>query len=170
VEESVATLRAGGFDAVVFTSAPAASAWLRALADHGATEPVRAQVAAGRLLVAAVGPVTAEPLVVAGMDPVVPGRSRMGALVRQVVDDLGGPTRGVPTEAGRLRLRATAATVDDAVLDLPAPALEALARLLAAEGATLPGPVPDELTRVAGLLRRDPDGWALATVHLPVTP
>jgi uroporphyrinogen-III synthase len=170
VEESVAGLRAGGFDAVVFTSAPAASAWLRALDDHGATDQVRAQVAAGRLLVAAVGPVTAEPLVVAGMDPVVPGRSRMGALVRQVVDDLGGPTGGVPTEAGRLRVRATAATIDDEVLALPAPARDALARLLAAGGAAAPGPVPDELTRVAGLLRREPDGWVLATVHQPVGP
>ena len=45
---------------------------------------------AGRLLVAAVGPVTAEPLQVAGFDVVVPERWRMGALVRLVIMELGG--------------------------------------------------------------------------------
>ena len=48
--------------------------------------------------------------------------------------------------------------------------LKALARLLAVGDAAVPGPVPDELTGVAGLLRRTPDGWALATVPQAVAP
>lgn len=69
-----------------------------------------------RLLVAAVGSVTAEPLHVAEMRPVIPDRSRMGALVRRVVTDLGDPDGGVRTPAGLLHLRASAATLDHTVL------------------------------------------------------
>ena len=74
-------------EALTFTSAPAAAATLeaaealdlrrdfvRALSDYVAT--------------AAVGPVTAEPLREAGIDPVVPDRYRLGALVRLVTEEL----------------------------------------------------------------------------------
>lgn len=74
-------------EALTFTSAPAAAAtleaaealdlrleFIRALSDYVAT--------------AAVGPVTAEPLREAGIDPVVPDRHRLGALVRLVTEEL----------------------------------------------------------------------------------
>jgi uroporphyrinogen-III synthase len=74
-------------EALTFTSAPAAAATLEAaealnlrlefilaLSDYVAT--------------AAVGPVTAEPLREAGIDPVVPDRHRLGALVRLVTEEL----------------------------------------------------------------------------------
>ena len=48
-----------------------------------------ALASAGGLLLATVGPVTAEPLQVAGFDVVVPERWRMGALVRLVIMELG---------------------------------------------------------------------------------
>ena len=128
VEDSVQQLVAGAFDAVVFTSAPAASAWLRELARHDATATVQDLVSAGRLLVAAVGPVTAEPLQIAGMRPVVPDRARMGALVRRVIMELGDDA-GVRTCEGVLRLRASAATLDHAVLPVSRSGLAVLHRL-----------------------------------------
>lgn len=134
VEDSVRQLVAGGFDAVVFTSAPGAAAWLRELVRLDASALVRRLVADGRLLVAAVGPVTAEPLVLAGLDPVVPDRARMGALVRRVIMDLGDEATGVRTCEGVLRLRASAATLDHAVLPVSRSGLAVLRRLAATPG------------------------------------
>jgi uroporphyrinogen-III synthase len=134
VEDSVHQLAAGAFDAVVFTSAPAASAWLRELVRLDASDTVRALVHAGRLLVAAVGPVTAEPLVIAGMQPVVPDRARMGALVRRVIMDLGDESAGVRTCEGVLRLRAAAATLDHVVLPVSRSGLAVLRCLARSPG------------------------------------
>lgn len=78
----------GRLDAVLFTSAPGAVAWLAVLDELGVREAVAGRVGQGTLLLAAVGPVTAEPLGLAGHAPVVPDRSRLGALVRLVVTRL----------------------------------------------------------------------------------
>ena len=40
-------------------------------------------------MAAAIGPVTAQPLRLAGIDPVIPPRYRLGALIRLVCDELG---------------------------------------------------------------------------------
>lgn len=85
VTDSVVATAEGAVDAVVFTSAPAASAWLAAADRAGVTDRVVARSVAGQLLVAAVGPVTAAPLEAKGVTPLVPERSRMGALVRAVL-------------------------------------------------------------------------------------
>ena len=79
----------GAYDAVLFTSAPGAAAWLAGLRDLGRLEDAVALNRAGSLLVAAVGPVTGEPLTVGGFEVSVPERWRLGALVRQVVTELG---------------------------------------------------------------------------------
>jgi uroporphyrinogen-III synthase len=171
VEESVRQVAAGRLDAVVFTSAPAASAWLRELAAREVTDAVRELVGSGRLLLAAVGPVTAEPLVVAGLPPVVPERFRMGALVRRVVEDLGAAEGGVRTGAGRLRLRAGTATLDHAVLDVSDGALAELRRLVEPGGPEVAADRADpELAAVPGLLRRGPHGWVVATGDAPAAP
>lgn len=74
-------------DAVTFTSAPAVAAVLdtaRALGLAEAyCEALRHDVAA-----AVVGPVTAGPLLDAGVRPVQPGRHRLGALIRLVCEHL----------------------------------------------------------------------------------
>lgn len=127
---SVRQLAAGCFDAVVFTSAPGAVAWLERLAESDATARIQELVAEGRLLVAAVGPVTGEPLDRAGMHPVVPDRSRMGALVRRVIMELGDEREGVTTPAGVLHVRAAAATLDHELLPV-SPSGLAVLRLLA---------------------------------------
>ena len=163
VTDSVHALVAGCFDAVVFTSAPAASAWLRELVRLDATDAVRALAEADRLLVAAVGPVTAEPLVVAGMRPVVPDRARMGALVRRVIMDLGDASRGIETPSGLLHLRASGATLDDTVLQVSPSGLAVLRRL-----AENPGQVVsrDELLRVLPGESEDPHTAEVAVARL----
>jgi uroporphyrinogen-III synthase len=115
------------------------------------------------VLVAAVGPVTAEPLVVAGMRPVVPERARMGALVRRVIMDLGDASLGVETAGGVLHLRASAATLDHTVLPVSPSGLAVLRRL-----AETPGQVVsrDELLRVLPGASGDPHTAEVAVARL----
>jgi uroporphyrinogen-III synthase len=73
--------------ALTFTSAPAASATLEAAASLGMRREFL-QALADYVTTAAVGPVTAEPLREAGIQPVIPDRYRLGALIRLVSDEL----------------------------------------------------------------------------------
>ncbi len=74
-------------DAVTFTSAPGATATLdTARAMHLYDDFV--QAFAQHAMAAAVGPVTARPLLAAGIQPVIPQRYRLGALIRLVCDEL----------------------------------------------------------------------------------
>ncbi len=166
VETSVRQLASGCFDAVVFTSAPGAAAWLAELERLEVADVVRAQVDGGRLLVAAVGPVTAEPLQRAGMDPVVPDRGRMGALVRRVIMDLGDDHEGIATPEGVLHVRATAATLDHEPLPLSPSGLAVLRRLAATPGRVVTREdllrvLPGDADRV-----RDPHSAEMAVARL----
>lgn len=129
VTDAVLGVAAGEFDAVLFTSAPGAIAFLGELERQGVGDLVRDLAATGRLVLAAVGPVTADPLVNAGMTTLCPDRSRMGALVRLVITTLGTDVGGVRTPAGTLRVRAAGATLDHRPLRLSPGALEVLRRL-----------------------------------------
>ncbi len=162
VTETALQVAAGGFDAVMFTSAPAAIAWISELQTQGITEIVRELVAAGRLLIAAVGPVTADPLVNAGLGPVHPERSRMGALVRLVILTLGDEAHSVMTPSGVLHVRASAATLDHGVLPLSPNGLAILRRLALHPGevvsrdrllAVLPGESADPHTAEVAVAR-----------------
>ena len=82
---SVRAAADGGIDAVVFTSAPGAHAWLSAADAEGVTDRLLARFASGCMVAAAVGPVTARPLQSRGVIPLVPERGRLGALVRTLV-------------------------------------------------------------------------------------
>jgi uroporphyrinogen-III synthase len=74
-------------EALTFTSAPAAVATLEAAEELGMRRAfVRAL--SDYVASAAVGPVTAEPLREAGINPVIPDHYRLGALVRLVTDEL----------------------------------------------------------------------------------
>lgn len=132
VEKSVRDAGTGGFDAILFTSAPGASAWLSVVRDLHEQAALLELARTGRLVLAAVGPITAEPLIVAGFDPLVPDRGRLGALVRSVVVHFGRDDLGIDTAKGRLRVHATAATLDHAVLPL-SPGGLAVLRLLASD-------------------------------------
>lgn len=74
-------------EALTFTSAPAAAATLEAAEALGVRREF-IQAHSDYLASAAVGPVTAEPLREAGIEPLVPDRYRLGALVRLVTEEL----------------------------------------------------------------------------------
>ena len=132
VARSVADTAAGLYDAVLFTSAPGASAWLEAVRAGGAWNAVTELALRDELLIAAVGPVTAEPLRHAGFDPLIPDRGRLGALVRSVIMRLGDEDRGIDTHSGRLRVHATSATLDNHRVQLSPSSLSVL-KLLASD-------------------------------------
>ena len=138
VRASVQQVAAGSIDAVLFTSAPGALAWLGVVDDLGVRERVKSLACEGRLLLAAVGPVTAEPLVFAGLPVTQPDRSRMGALVRHVIMQLGDQHDAVRTVGGDLRLRASTATLDHVALPLSPSGLALLRRLSAMPGEVVP--------------------------------
>jgi uroporphyrinogen-III synthase len=129
---SSALAAAGGeVDAVVFTSAPGAAAWLAAVDREGVGELVVARFRSGAMVAAAVGPVTAKPLQDRGVEPLVPDRGRLGALVRALVSHYEqAQSTAVATQAGRLQVRRTVALLDGHVLPV-SPSGLAVLRLLA---------------------------------------
>ncbi|MBG6069566.1 uroporphyrinogen-III synthase [Micromonospora ureilytica] len=143
-------------DAVTFTSAPAAEALLRAAGDRA--DAVLSALR-GDVLASCVGAVTAEPLLRHGVPVSAPGRARLGALVRTIVDEL--PRRTVTFKAGGhlLTLRGHAAVIDGELRPL-APAPMAVLRALAQS----PGRV---LSRTA-LLRTLPRGADEHAVEMAV--
>jgi len=166
VETALRQVAAGGFDAVVFTSAPAAQAWLDGLARLDVTGAVLGLVGSGRLLVAAVGPVTADPLVREGLAPVVPERSRMGALVRRVIMELGDDAEGIRTRAGVLHVRASAATLDHEVLPVSPSGLAVLRRLAATPGRVVSREQLLDVLPCAASPQRDPHTAEVAVARL----
>lgn len=138
VRRSVTAAAAGEFDAILFTSAPGAQEWLGAADILGALPAMRAHEAAGRLLFAAVGPITAAPLSGVGFDPLIPDRGRLGSLVRAVVTHFGGGhARGVDTVEGRLELRSGGAVLAGRHIPLSRTGVDILAELMAADGAPI---------------------------------
>jgi len=137
VSASVRDTAAGAYDAVVFTSAPGAAAWITAARDAGVLDDVVALGRSGTLTPAAVGTVTAEPLRVAGLDPIVPDRGRLGSLVRTLIMHLGDDHDAIPTAAGALRLRAREATLDHEVVGVSPSGLAVLRALVAVPGAVV---------------------------------
>lgn len=85
-EQLVDELIAGKLDAITFTAAPAVEALLDRAAARGELEA--AVAALKHIKVAAVGPVTAEPLIQKGINPLVPERFRMGAMVKELIQAL----------------------------------------------------------------------------------
>lgn len=119
------------FDAVAFTSAPGTAAFLDIAAAEGVALAVLTAMRTGHVLAAAVGTTTAGPLRDVGIEPLVPDRFRMGALVRAIVHELS-ERRGVQvqTAAGELRLLRSAAVLNGEVLTL-SPSSLGLLRLFA---------------------------------------
>jgi uroporphyrinogen-III synthase len=137
VEASVRAVAAGDIDAVTFTSAPGAAAWIGAAASAGALDAIVRHAADGSVVFAAVGPTTARPLTEAGIEPLVPERGRLGALVRALVTHYGG-LQTLDTVAGPLQVHRRAAVLDGRVLPLTVTGLEVLRVLARARGAVVP--------------------------------
>jgi uroporphyrinogen-III synthase len=124
------------------------------------------------MVAAAVGPVTARPLLDRGVTPLVPDRGRLGALVRALVSHFEqAQSTAVLTSAGALQVRSTVALLDGHVLPLSPSGLDVL-RLLADAGgdvvtreqvlAVLPGESADPHTAEVAVARlRDVCGRAL---------
>jgi len=99
LERSIREVAGGGYAAVLFTAAPGTAAWLAAAERLGLREAALRRFAGGTIA-AAVGPVTAGPLVDAGVPVEVPERWRLGALARLVLARLGERGDAVPAESG----------------------------------------------------------------------
>ncbi|WP_166852503.1 uroporphyrinogen-III synthase [Isoptericola sp. BMS4] len=134
VAASARDAAAGEIDAVTFTSAPGAEAWMRVVEAQGVLDDVVARFADGSMVAAAVGPVTARPLESRGVPTLQPERGRLGALVRALVGHYEHiESVALATVAGPLTIRARVAVLDGRVLPL-SPTGVGLLRLLAAAG------------------------------------
>ncbi len=116
-------------DAVAFTSAPAANSFLATAEDQGCGLEVRAALRSD-LVAAAVGPVTAGPLTAAGIPAVRPERSRLGALVREIVEQVPARRgRAVMAAGHELDVRGHAVVVDGTYVALPGTGIALLREL-----------------------------------------
>jgi uroporphyrinogen-III synthase len=139
VDRAVAQICAGAVDAVVHTSAPGAQALLDAAGDQ--LGRLLAVLRSGRVLNACVGPVTAAPFRAVGLDPVVPDRYRLGALIRAVTDRLSHEhVPCVETAFGPLVLRGGGATLDGVVVPLGPGPRAVLGSLVEARGQVVSRP------------------------------
>ncbi|MBO3663983.1 uroporphyrinogen-III synthase [Microbacterium stercoris] len=138
VRRSVRAAAAGEYDAVLFTSAPGAEAWLSEARRAEALDGIRARVADRRLVMVGVGPITAEPLAAEGIEVLIADRGRLGSLVRSVVTYFGGGNApSHVTSAGRLELRSGGAVLDGRVISLSPTGTDVLAALFRAGGAVV---------------------------------
>nr|WP_325208734.1 uroporphyrinogen-III synthase [Salinibacterium sp.] len=174
VQRLVEAICARTLDAVTFTSAPAVDALFLAAECMGVLDSVHDAFRAD-VLAAAVGPVTAAPLLAAGIRVVQPERYRMGALIRLLCEHLEtARVMRVPTAHGTLVLRGQLAEIGGTSAMLAPTPLALLRRLAAVPGAvvsrsdlvaSLPGTHDDHVMEVAlSRLRR-----ALGTPGLVVT-
>lgn len=130
-DQLVAGIARRQFDAVSFTSAPAAAAVLERGRQLGIEEQLLAALR-NDVHAMCVGPVTSRPLTRKGIPTSAPERMRLGALARHIAEEL--PRRGscTLTAAGHvIDIRGTCVLVDDSIKTLPASGmaiLRALAR------------------------------------------
>ncbi|GAA3606725.1 uroporphyrinogen-III synthase [Microlunatus ginsengisoli] len=117
-------------DAVAFTSAPGVEATLAAAERSGRRDQLIAALAGG-VLPFAVGPMTAAPLRANGLDPAVPERHRLGAMIRLICDRLDADrARRFRFGDTRIELRGHVVLVDDRPLSLAPHALDLLRMLV----------------------------------------
>ncbi len=135
VRRSVAATAAGEVDAVLFTSAPGAAEWLAAARREGVLDEIIALSRSGRVLMAAVGPITAGPLERLGVVPLQAERGRLGSLVRAVVTHFGGGhAPSLDTVAGRIEIRSSGVVLDGSHIALSRTGVDVIATLFDAAG------------------------------------
>lgn len=121
-------------DAVAFTSAPAAASFLSAAREQGSAGSLRAALR-GPVVPACVGPVTAGPFQREGIAVIQPGRARLGALVREIVEQV--PVRrgiALPVAGHDMDVRGQAVMVDGRLVPLTAAGMALLRKLTARPG------------------------------------
>ncbi|MCU1688889.1 MAG: Uroporphyrinogen synthase [Jatrophihabitantaceae bacterium] len=125
---------AGAVDCVAFTSAPAVVSYLQAAEHLGLGHVVR-EALRGPVVAACVGPVTASPLLRERIPVIQPVRSRLGALVREIVDEVPRRVGRVLPVAGHLMdVRGQAAVVDGQLIPLSTSSMALLRALIATPG------------------------------------
>jgi uroporphyrinogen-III synthase len=125
---------AAAVDAVAFTSAPAAASFLGAARGQGRDDAVRAALS-GPVVPACVGPVTAGPLQDEGIRVIQPVRARLGALVREIVEQV--PLRRgivVPVAGHLMDVRGQAVVLDGRLVPLTSTSMAMLRELTARPG------------------------------------
>ncbi|GAA2478948.1 uroporphyrinogen-III synthase [Winogradskya humida] len=152
VRRLVTQLTAGQIDAVTFTSAPA----VRGLLDIAGDEAGQVLDAfRGPAMAACVGPVTAASLVQQDVPVVMPHRSRLGALVKTVTDELPRRTPKLSVAGDTLEIRGHAVLIDGRVQPLAPAAMAILGSLSARPGAVV------SKERLVASLPRGTDGHAV---------
>ncbi|MET4638522.1 uroporphyrinogen-III synthase [Mycetocola sp. 2940] len=158
VKKLIDAVIGGAVDVVTFTSAPAVDALFSAAEALGQDEDLRAALT-GDVFTAAVGPVTAAPLLANGIIPIMPERYRMGALIRLVCEHLEqyGVIR-LDTRQGPVALRGCLVDLPTGRVQLAPSALVLFRRLMKAGGdvisraelaAALPGTVDEHALEVS---------------------
>lgn len=139
VERSVTQAASGEVDAVLFTSAPAASEWIRSADRLAALPAIRERAAYGRLLLAAVGPITAAPMREAGLHATLAERGRLGSLARCVIGffGAGGDAPSLTTAGGQLSMRSGGVIIGGAFIPLSRAGASLLGALFDAGGSVL---------------------------------
>lgn len=137
VQRLVEATTARQLDAVTFTSAPSVDALLIAAEGMGLLDELIRALQTD-VLAAAVGPVTAAPLLASGIVPIQPERFRMGALIRLVCEYLETErVARVQTKHGELVLRGQVAEIADKRIQLPPTSIALLRQLISAPGTVL---------------------------------
>lgn len=138
VERLIEAIAGQQLDAVTFTSAPAVHALISTAEALGRLNEV-AEGFRSAVLAAAVGPVTAEPLITLGIPVIQPQRFRLGALIKLVCDHLEQHrVTQLQTRHGLLELRGTVVLLDGTRSVLPPTSLALLRTLAAAGGDVVP--------------------------------
>ena len=117
-----------GIDCIAFTSAAASANFLR-LAQQAHGDEIR-RAMTDDVIAAAVGPVTAAPLTAFGIPVIQPTRFRLGALVKEIAEQV--PPRRTRTVAlaGRtMQIRGQAVVLDDTLLPIADTGIALLRRL-----------------------------------------
>ncbi|MGW0204715.1 uroporphyrinogen-III synthase [Streptomyces sp. NPDC003233] len=124
-------------DALTFTSAPAAASLLSRAEDRGLLTDLLSALAHD-VLPACVGPVTAVPLQVHGVDTIQPERFRLGPLVQLLCQELPARARALPIAGHRVEIRGHAVLVDGALKPVPPAGMSLLRALSRRPGWVVP--------------------------------
>ena len=128
----------GEADAVLFTSAPGAASWLAVAEQAGALDDIRRRAVTGRLLLAAVGPITAGPLLAADLPTTIADRGRLGSLARCVIAHFGGGRApSLLTDAGIVEVRSGGVLIDSRFVPLSRTSAGLIEALFVAGGRVL---------------------------------
>ena len=163
VSRAVALVAAAEVDSVAFTSAHGVVEFLAACEREGLRDAA-IEAMAGPVLPATVGPVTAAPLIELGLNPLIPDRFRLGALVRELTTAL--TARGVAevsTPAGVLWLRRSAANLGGRALPLSQVQFAVLRSLVEAKGGVVSR---EEILAVLPGSSNDPHAAEVAVARL----